>query len=477
MSGFGIRAAFNIGKKSLSAQSAGLNVTGNNIANVNTEGYSRQELSLNPSMPLKGPDGIFGTGVDIEGVRRIRDKLIDNQLRAELQLKGNHAALEGIYNQVQTIINEPSEVGLRALLSEFFDNFYELSNNPEDIPIRFNVREQAKLVTSAFHRIDEQLRTLSNDVEFEIKRTVERFNSLSAEVAVLNNQIVTLEGASKGTANDLRDQRDRILDEMSEVMEIFPFEKPNGAINIATQSQTIVTSNIPVEFDVRTRSENGNLMSDIVVAGEEDVFVVHDGTLGGLIEARNEIMPHFRDRLNELASELITKVNNIHLNGVGLQGTSPTIPKDIRFFTGSDAITIALDYDILEDVKNIAAAERKDILQSNGQILTTGSPGSNEIALQIADLKRKLILNDGTESLIDFFNSVVSEVGIRTKEAADNVNNVDLLIEQFSNLRDTVSGVSLDEEFVNLIKFQRGYQASARLITTVDSMFETLINM
>jgi len=477
MSGVGLRSAFNIGKRSLMAQLAGLNVTGNNIANVNTEGYSRQELSLSPGLPLRIPEGTFGTGVEIDGVRRIRDQLVDNQLRTVLKTKSEYEVLERIYNQIETVINEPSESGLRILISQFFDNFHELANDPESTTIRFNLREHAKIMIAAFHQIDQQLRILSGDINAEITNVVERFNSLSREISVLNNQIVSYESTSKGTANDLRDKRDKNLDEMSAIMEVFPFEKPNGTINVAAQSRTIITSNTAVQFTTKTVNDNGNLKTYIVEEDDETIFQVHNGELGALIQARNEIVPHYRDKINTLAQELIDKVNNYHNTGVGLQGTNSTIPKDIDFFRGSDAISIDIAFAINEDVKNIAAAQRVDVVLPNGTIDTRGSPGDNRVALDIANLKQKLILNSGTESLIDFFNSIVSEVGNGAAEAANNVKNQNLLIEQFKNLRDSTSGVSLDEEFVNLIKYQRGFQASARIITTTSDMFETLINM
>jgi len=477
MSGAGIRSAFDIGRKSLQAQLAGLNITGNNIANVNTEGYSRQKLQLSPSLPIKLPDGTFGTGVDIDGIQRVRDQLVDRQLRNELELKGYYQSLEQIYSEIETIMNEPSETGLRSQISEFFDNFYELANDPENSTIRFNLRSQAETMSLAFNRIDEQIRILSQDIDFEIRSTIDRFNALTNEVAELNNQIITYEGVSKGAASDLRDQRDRALDEMSEMMEIYIFENPNGSVNVAAQSQTIVTSNYPVQFDIQTRNENGNLVSDIISQVDGSVFQANNGKLGALIEARNTLIPYYRDRLNDLAKEIIDNVNTIHQNGVGLKGTSTEIPKDNSFFQGTDASTIALDFAIQYDLNNIAAAERVDTELESGVIVTSGSPGDNTIALEIADLKQKLILNNGTESLIDFFNAIVSEIGNETKRVSDSVNNQNLMIEQFTNLRDSVSGVSLDEEYVNLIKYQRGYEASAKLITTVDEMFETLINM
>lgn len=477
MSGFGIRSALDIGRKTLRAQLAGLNVTGNNIANVNTKGYSRQEVSLVTDTPIATPVGIFGSGVKIDGVRRIRDSLVDRQLRNELHNKGRNVISERIYNQLETTINEPSETGLRSLMSRFFDNFYELANDPENVTTRFNLKESGNVLIEVFHRLDKQLRTLSDDIDFQLRRGVEELNSLSSKVARLNSQVLALEGPSKGSANDLRDERDRALDEISELLDIFALEKPRGIIDVAASEQTLVTSNFHIKLEVQVRNDRGNLKSDIIVSDTQDKFVVKNGKLFGLLEARNTIIPHFRDLFNSLAKTLIDRVNNIHKAGVGLQGSSSEIPKDIDFFTGDNAFNIDVSQVIKTDVNSIAAATRVDTKLASGEIKTTGSPGDNKIAIQIADLKQALVLNKGTQSIMDFFNAIVSEVGIAAKEAHDNVLNGGLLINQFLNFRDSISGVSLDEEFVNLIKFQRGFQAGARIITTVDQMFETLLNM
>lgn len=477
MGGFGIRSAFDIGKRSLRAQLAGLNVTGNNIANVNTEGYSRQEVNLKAARPIRMPEGVFGMGVELDGVRRIRDQLIDHQVRLEIQNKGKYDALENLMNQIETIINEPSETGLRSQISRFFDNFYNLANDPENVTLRFNLREHAKVLVSAFNRIDEQFRTLSNDIEFDINQTIKTLNAELAAVAKLNQEILTTEGVSKGTANDLRDARDRKLDEISRITDIFIFEMENGVVNVAAPAMTLVTGNTAMELKLNIRNENGNLVSDIVEKNTGKIFNVNNGKLAGLINTKNELIPHYRDRLNTLAKELIDSVNALHRIGVGLQGSTASVSKDVDFFRGTDAASIALSAQILADVNAIAAAERIDIVKPSGEIETRGAPGDNKIALEIAGLKQKLILSNGTESIIGFFNSIIGEIGIKSREISENVKNEDLLIKQFKNLRDSISGVSLDEEFINLIKYQRGFQAGAKIIVTVDEMYETLINM
>ncbi|MCP4723553.1 MAG: flagellar hook-associated protein FlgK [bacterium] len=477
MSGFGIRTAFDIGRKTLRSQLAGLNVTGNNIANVNTKGYSRQEVVLKPDITIATTEGVFGTGVTLGGVRRIRDQLIDRQVRTEMQTKGQNEALERVYNQVEATINEPSETGLRILISEFFDNWADLANDPENTTMRFNLREQAKVMVESFHQIDKQLRILSDDIHFELERGIERANTLISNIAGLNNKILLLEGGAQGTANDLRDQRDRDIDELSTMMDIYAFEKVNGVVEIASPARTLVTANFPTEMELVVTNTDGNLRTTIVDASDGEEMVINNGRLNGLMQARNEIVPYYRERFDELAYNLITRVNNVHNIGVGIQGTANEIPYDNNFFTGVDAVSMEVSDTIINNENAIAAARKVITERADGTFEISGAPGDNRIALEIAELKQARVLNNGTQSLIDYLNSVVSEVGIGAKTAHDNVMNHESLITEFQNLRDSTSGVSLDEEFINLTKFQRGFQAGARVITTVNDMFETLINM
>ncbi len=477
MGGFGIRSAFDIGRKTLRSQLAGLNVTGNNIANVNTDGYSRQEVTLKPDITIATTEGVFGTGVALDGVRRIRDQLVDRQVRTEMQTKGQNEALERVLNQIETTINEPSETGLRILISEFFDNWADLANDPENTTMRFNLREQASVMVDAFHQIDKQLRILSDDIHFELDRAVDRANALIENIANLNNKILTLEGGSKGTANDLRDQRDRDLDELSTMMDIYAFEKENGVVEVASPARTLVTANFPTTMELQVTNTDGNLRTTILDANDGEEMIINNGKINGLMQARNEIVPYYRERFDELAYNLITRVNNIHKIGVGIQGNANEIPYDNDFFTGTDATSMEISQEILADENAIAAARKVITEQDDGTVLVSGAPGDNRIALEIAELKQERVLSNGTQSLIDYLNSVVSEVGMGAKEAHDNVVNHESLINQFQNLRDSTSGVSLDEEFISLTKFQRGFQAGARVIATVNDLFETLINM
>ena len=476
MSGIGINTGFEIAKKGLRSQLAGLNVTGHNISNVATEGYSRQELNLKPSVPFKLTYGVFGTGVEADGVRRIRDTLIDRQLREQTTDVNKYQTYERVLREIETIINEPSEHGIRSLVSEFFDNFHELANDPESMTTRNYIREQARVLTNAMNRVDDQLMILSQSITFEISTRITDVNSILGQISKLNGQIKSLENIGK-SANDSRDQRDKLIDDLSEYMDIYVKEHPSGDMNIASGGRGIVFGARNLEFGVEESSEDGEIVAEIVAAEDLRPVTIRNGQLYALQRMKNEIIPKYRESLDTVAEELISKVNNLHSVGVGLKGTSLVIPTNIDFFQGTDAGTIALSDDIEDNLNNIAAAQRVETTDASGNVEYSGSPGDNTIALQIAGLKTSLVLNNGTQSILDLLNATIGELGVETSDAARIASNNNLLLNELKNIKDSTSGVSLDEEFVNLIKFQRGYQASARVISVIDEMFETLITM
>jgi flagellar hook-associated protein 1 FlgK len=192
---------------------------------------------------------------------------------------------------------------------------------------------------------------------------------------------------------------------------------------------------------------------------------------------RNEIIPKYREELDSLAKTLISQVNSIHRNGVGLKGSEQEIPHDNNFFTGTGVSDIDLSNAIKENVNNIAAAERIESIDESGQTVISGAPGDNKIALQIANLKGTLVFNSNTETFDDYLSKVIGTLGVESSDAKNNASRQNMVVTQFKNLRDSTSGVSLDEELTYLIKYQRGYQAAARVISTVDDMYLTLINM
>lgn len=474
----GLNSAFDIARKGLTANLAGLNVTGHNIANVNTEGFSRQRVDLQTSLPIKFPPGIFGTGVDVGGVNRMRNELIDRQFRRQNEDMGTFEVAERILKQLETIFNEPSETGgIRKLLSKFFDDFQELASEPESATMRTVVRESATVLVESLQRFDQQMTILSNDIGGELDQDVNQVNELADKIAGLNVKISALKNVGE-SPNDLMDDRDRAINQLSKLINIHYNESSSGAINIAAGNRSLVSDGLAVSiFRTVTTNDNGNLITTITGESDDIPLVVNRGEIQSLLNVRDTTIPKYREKMDQLISHLISTVNSLHKNGVGLRGSSPNYPIDNNFFTGTDTGSIGLSDEVKRDIKNIASSERIESVDSSGNVTVTGEPGNNKIALEIARLKTTMVMESNTATYDDFLSGVVGSLGIEAKDATDRQQNQKNIITQLQNLQDSYSGVSLDEEMTKLIQFQRAYQASARVVTVVDDLFQTLLGM
>ncbi|MCK4965831.1 flagellar hook-associated protein FlgK [bacterium] len=474
----GLRSIFDIGRKGLKTNLAGLDVTGNNIANVNTEGYSRQKIQFKPSYSHKTPYGIFGTGAEIEGINRVRDAIVDRQIRTQSSPMGEYEVLENLYTQIENIFSEPNaEYGIRTQIERLFNSFHELANDPESGTARNVVYKQAQVLSEVINIIDQQLTILSDDIGLEINQKTTEINNISARIASLNIKIASAEN-NNASANQLRDERDLELDRLSKISNVYYNEESSGSINVSIGSNSVVSDGFRVSTLTATDyNDNGEIKTKVTGTESGVEFIPRGGELKALMAARNTILPGYRENLNLLASTLITQVNAIHRNGVGLQGSLSEVPHDNDFFTGTDAGDIDVSDAIKSSVNNIAAAERNELEHETGEVEIWGSPGDNTIALQLANLKNVLVLESNTESFDDYLAMVIGGLGVEARDAKDSASRQEMVVTQFKNLRDSTSGVSLDEELTYLIQFQRGYQAASRIITTVDEMFTTLINM
>ncbi len=474
----GLNSIFDIGRKGLRANLAGLNVSGNNIANVNTEGYSRQQIAFDPSYPFKTPQGIFGTGVEVASIRRVRNEIIDRQIRKHNSPLGYFEEKQRIYKQIENIFNEPNGVfGIREQIEKFFDNFHELANDPESGSTRTVILEHGKTLIESIKRIDDQLVSLSSDVSFQIGQKVDEINNIAQSIAGLNEKIVAAENLG-GTANTLRDKRDLEIDKLSKMVTVYFKEDSSGAVNIAISGNSLVSDGERVSTLEKMDFNNGVDFVTKIFGSESGLeFKPNSGELSGLLEIRNEVVPLYRERFDSIIASIITQVNSLHRNGVGIKGSLSEVPHDNDFFAGTGAKDIDLSDAVKESINNIAAAERVETLDGAGNTVISGAPGDNKIALQIANLKGILVFENNTETFDDYLAKTIGQLGIGAKNVDDNASRQKLILAEFENLRDSTSGVSIDEELTHLIRFQRGYQASARVISTVDELFDTLINM
>ena len=462
---FGI---LNTGRTALLTQQKAIDVTGHNIANVNTDGYSRHRVNMETNEPYSSQPGQTGTGVRAAEIQRIYDQFLGAQINEENQNLGNWEAQKGVLERVEIIFDESSGYGLNQAMSEFWNAWQDLANNPSNYAGRAALLAKSGTMTTTFNNICSNLEQIQTDIDTSIMGTVKEINSIAERIAGLNQKIALTEVGGQN-ANDYRDSRDLLLKELSLMINIDSFENSDGKVTVLVAGGRPLVENIS-SWNLSTQPDVDSDFQDIVWtdSGGNPVVItssISGGKLKGWTEVRDVTIPDYLSKLNDLAEGIITEVNDFHEAGLGLNDVGVA---GRNFFAGTKALDIAVNQDIVDDVNNIAAAGSLD-----------GLPGGNSNAIKIADLQNELTMNGNpaTATFDDYYNSLVSDVGSGVQKATVNFDHQSSMVTHLDNYRESVSGVSLDEEMVNLIKFQHGYNAAARLISVADELLDRVISM
>ncbi len=450
-----------IAKKALFASQYALNVTAHNIANANTEGYSRQQAIMSSTHleSLYGFNRSFfkgqvGSGVTIEEVRRIRDMFVDYDYRNENQALGEWEIKSDFLQKIELIFNEPSETGIRSVLDNFWNAFQELSKHPENLTVREIVYQRGVDLADTINHINRKLSDLTDHANFTMETKVGDINSLSRQIAELNLKIQQVE-ITGDNANDLRDRRDLLIDRLSKIIDIDVNENEHGQSVITISGTPLVQGIYYKELKLDETAEP----PEIIWAKTGRNVDIQSGELRGLLDIRDDVIAEYQNNLKQLADTLRDEINAIHKNGYGLDGSN-----GINFFKE------AVD---LSDDELIAVNPYLDIEQIAAATDAANLPGDGSNALALAQLKNAEVINGGTFD--DFTKSLVSRLGVQTQEAKRMVDNQELLISHLENRREMASGVSLDEEMANMVRFQHAYTAAARLVTAIDEMIGIVV--
>lgn len=451
-----------IGQSALITQQKAIDITGNNIANVNTEGYTRQRLNMVQSQPVRDLGGTMSTGVTADlKIKRYYDQFITAQLNGENESLGRWEAQKNALEKVEVLFDDVSDYGLSSAMGEFWSAWQDLTNNPSGHVERSALLGAAQFLTTTFNQLSTNITEARDDIDANVDSIVSDVNSLASQIAELNRKVAQVE-VTGHNANDYRDQRDQLVFELSKLIDIDSFEDGDGNTTImvgggkplveSTFTWDLVTADSGGVQNVYWQDSSGTL-TDITSD-------IDSGELKGLITARDDLIDGYATRLDELANGIIDAVNTLHSAGYALDGTQRA------FFTGTNALDIAVNTDIEGDVDLIAAAS--DPLEL---------PGDNSTAIAIAELQNSLTMSSGLATFDDFYNALIGDVGSDVRSAELNYDHQDTMVTQLQNYREEISGVSLDEEMVNLVKFQHAYNAAARLITTTDEMMDTIIGL
>ncbi|MGN8770373.1 flagellar hook-associated protein FlgK [Paenibacillus barengoltzii] len=516
-------------KRSLFTQTAALNTTGHNIANANTAGYSRQVVNMKASIPIEAyginrstTPGQLGTGVEFSSITRIRETFLDSEFRGEVNAYGNWNIQADTLSKLEGIMNEPSDTGLRTVLDNFWQSWSDLSKDPDSITARKIVIQNAQAVTDAFNYMSRQLSNLSQDLTTNVGVKADEVQSYLSSIADLNNSITRLEGLGDN-ANDLRDQRDLLTDRLAQIINITVQDTEQG-YTIMLGGQTLVAGD-QVQTVVNagtTPAEKGAFLESAYAGG-----TLTGGEVYGMIYSRINYVADYQAKLNDLANTIMngtikdvsipsgsmlpegtivnvdtvvtvggidqvvaagtaipanavlkadTKINVNGLNGLHQLGftLNGTTDRGLPFFEGTDAGTIRLNTLISEN-PNLIATSLRTGTSGTGEAVVNGN---NTLALLFSSMNElTFTAADGSQSTINSqYSAMVGQLGVQAQEANRQAENSSILVTQVDTQRQSVSGVSLDEEMSNMIKFQHAYSAAARFMTTFDEMLDKLIN-
>jgi flagellar hook-associated protein 1 len=451
-----------VGTSALLAQQRAINVTGNNIANVNTPGYSRQVLRFEAGTAAESEIGTVAFGVQAKEVERVYDQFLGGQMNTEISTLGRWEAQESMLDRVEVVFDESDGSGLNQVLSDFWSGWQDLTLNTSGSTERAVLAGDGQNVADTIRGKFAELEQIQSDIDTAMTGAVSDVNRLTTQIADLNKKIAAIE-TSGGQANDYRDSRDLALKELSEIINISSYVDSQGQVVVSAGSgRTLVESGNTWALSTQTNaSGHVDVLWPDISGGTNITAEITGGKMGGWLQARDVQIADYQTRLDDLAQGLITQVNTWHAAGYGLSGATGT-----AFFTGSGAADIQMNSAILSNTGLIAASAT-----------AAGVPGNADTATAINGLRTDLTMNGGTATFDDAVNTLVSQVGNDDAEAKTYATHQSDMVSYLESYRDSISGVALDEEMVNLIKYQAAYNAAAKMISMADEMLDTLMGM
>lgn len=565
----GLTSSLHIGRSGLLASQAAIQVAGNNLANISTEGYHRNDIALAATRANEIQRGIFlGNGVQIASITRQVDEALEARLRNAVSDEGGSRVTQDLWSEIEAIENELSEIDISTRMAEFFNAWSQIANNPQDLSLRTLAVEQAESLSDYVRSVRGEFTQLQKRIDDRTYNAAATVNDLLDRVAQLNKSIALQEGGVPTEAAGLRDQRDLYLTELSQYVDVSVIEQTNGAIDLFIGSLPVVIGNTNRGVAVTSEAVDGELTTTVRLASDGSPLDVQSGELGALVRFRGVYLEDAITTLDTYANTLIHEVNKVHsqsqglnllseatgttevvdttaalndptsqipfeithgsfqlhvtqvstgirnaqtinvdLDGIGTDTTltslaaaidavaniSATITPDNRlqitsdsgdfefsfsddntgvlsalginnFFTGKEAGDIGVNLDLVGDPRNIAVAREH-------------LPGDNRGALAIAALREDGVDALGGLSLPGYWNRHVESVSISTAKAIDQLNADAVVKENLQVQQQAFSGVNADEETINLLNYQRMYQANARFLSVVDELMQTLIGI
>ncbi|MEN6373916.1 MAG: flagellar hook-associated protein FlgK [Smithella sp.] len=445
----------NIALSALNTYAAAISVTSTNIANSETTGYTRRQAVIEAS----------GTGgVDVTEVKRIYDSFATNQLLSANTDLGKWEAEQETISSVEGVFSDTEDYGLSSAMSDFWDAWNDVANDASDSTARSVLASAADTLANTFNSMSSDLSNIQNDIDNRVVETLNSINELTAQIADTNQKISKAAAAGTDT-NTLKDTLDSLVLELSELVDINTSADSAGQVSIQLADGKILVEGTKT-WSLSTTTNSTTGLQDITwvsESGSETVITddITSGKLGGYLEVRDELIPSYREQLDELAASIIDHINALQTSGYDLNGDA-----GVSFFTGGSAADMAVNSAITDDPSLIAAAATAN-----------GVPDDGSNATASAELQNSLLFNSSTATYSDYYAALVSKVGATVDSINTYYSSQSDTVELYQNQRDSVSSVSLDEETTKLLLYQSAYSASAKVMSYLDEMLQTLIEM
>ena len=448
---------FEISRNSLMAYQKALGVTSNNITNASNPNFSRRRVHMQASAPEVINNVELGTGVTISDVRRVKNTILDAQIRKFTQLQNSNSYEAGLLGSIESLMSEPSDDGLSNLIKQFFNSWDELAYEPSSTAARANVINAAQRMSNKLSTVYKGITRLKKDLIDDAESTASQINSLLENLTEVNRQIY--DSHIKGEQpNTWLDKRDEILEELSQYVDTTVHIGDDETATVSIGGVFVANKTTYNEINVETET-SGNSTRIVIKTDDGAALRIKSGKLYGITNGYNNLISDYLERLDNIGEALMDSVNEIHEANYTLENTPQT---GVEFFTGYDNGVLTINENIIDDPKKIA-------------ISSDGSPENNDGALSIAALADEKLIDN--ETINNYYSLLVSDIANGKMNSENEANNYELVVQQFQAQRSEESSVNVDEEMVNILNFQRSYDAAARLIRVADEMLQTLIEM
>jgi flagellar hook-associated protein 1 len=444
-----------IALRSMLAQQAAISVTTNNVSNINTPGYSRQRVDLIEADAVFNGQQMVGTGVDLQGITSLRDRVLELRINDEKRQQGSLQGQVRALQDIETMFSSDTNT-LGDDINQFFNSISELSADASSVPLRQAVLTAGGNLATRFQLTATTLKQRESSIDLEVQQSVQHVNEITGEIAKLNLRIA--ESSTTGSeASSFEDRRNLLLQDLSTEIGNKVTVADDGFTVTAANGSTLVLGHQAVPLTV-SRSQDGSpcIMSE----GQDITSAISGGQLQGLLNVRDKVIPDMLANLDTLAGSISTSVNGIHRAGFDLDGNAGG-----DFFApppGGNlgaASTIAL---AISDPRKLAAS-------------TNATAGDNANLNQLLDLRQQPAVNG--QRITEYYAKIAFDLGSKLSNAKSELDASDLISQQLANQRGGLSGVSLDEEAANLVRYQRAYEAAARVLSVLSDLTEISVNL